>query len=194
VDAFAADALNLAGLEEAQQQCLHPRAHLAYFVHEDGAAIRLFEQTRPGSVCPGKAPAGVAKELGFEQRVGHTGAVHGDEAGRPPAALRVHQPGDHLLADAAVAGQQHLGVGSRGIPDFFPDGAYGQTIADKRFRRFEKHCSVSEFEAASQATLEGRRPRRDSCQVAVPIDWDQPANVRRTEAPAGGRNINCMSL
>ena len=46
VRAVGADALNFAGLEEAQQHDLHARAHLADFVEEHGAVRRHLEQAR----------------------------------------------------------------------------------------------------------------------------------------------------
>ena len=46
--AIGADALNLAVLEKPQQQRLHLQAHLADFVHEDRAAMRLLE---PAPAC-----------------------------------------------------------------------------------------------------------------------------------------------
>ena len=51
VRAVGADALDLAGLEEAQQHDLHARAHLADFVEEDGAVGRHLEQAR---ACRGR--------------------------------------------------------------------------------------------------------------------------------------------
>ena len=42
------DALNLAVLEEPQQQRLHAQAHLADFVHEDGAAVGALELAAAG--------------------------------------------------------------------------------------------------------------------------------------------------
>ena len=38
-----ADALNLAVFEKSQQQRLHAQAHLADFIHEDRAGVRLLE-------------------------------------------------------------------------------------------------------------------------------------------------------
>ena len=35
------DLLQLAGLQEAQQQALHPQGHLADFVEEDGALVAI---------------------------------------------------------------------------------------------------------------------------------------------------------
>ena len=48
--AVGADALNLAVLEKSQQQRLHAQAHLADFVHEDRAGVRLLE---PALSCRG---------------------------------------------------------------------------------------------------------------------------------------------
>ena len=41
---IGADALDLAVLEEAEQQRLHAQAHLRHLVEEDRAAVRHFEQ------------------------------------------------------------------------------------------------------------------------------------------------------
>ena len=55
----------------------------------------------------------LAKQLRFEQRLGDAGAIHCDEHPRGPRALRVDGGGDELLADAAVARDQHLRIGPR---------------------------------------------------------------------------------
>ena len=75
VRAVGADALNFAGLEEAEEHHLHARAHLADFVEEDGAVRRHFEQARLVAVGAREAAAHVAEQLGFEQRVRQSGAV-----------------------------------------------------------------------------------------------------------------------
>ena len=84
---IGADALNLAGLEEAEQHHLHPHAHLADFVEEHRAVRRHFEQARLVAIRAGEAAADVAEQLRFEQRVGQPGAIDGDER-RRRAALR----------------------------------------------------------------------------------------------------------
>ena len=80
-----ADALNLAGLEEAQQQRLHAQAHLADFVHEDRAAVGRFEPAALVAIGVGEAALHVPEQLGFEQRVGKAGAVDRDELARDSA-------------------------------------------------------------------------------------------------------------
>ncbi len=70
VRAVGADALNLTGLEEAEEHDLHARAHLADFVEEDGAVRRHLEEAGLVAVGAGEAAADVAEQFGFEQRVG----------------------------------------------------------------------------------------------------------------------------
>ena len=75
--------------------------------------------SEPGLVAvrAGEAAAHVAEELRLEQRVGQAGAVERDERrGRARAAV-VNQTRDDFLADAGLAGDQHLGVGARGAVD-----------------------------------------------------------------------------
>ena len=64
---LGADALNLAALQEAQQQRLHPQAHLADFVHEDRAAVGQFEPAPLVAVGVGEAPLHVPEHFRFEQ-------------------------------------------------------------------------------------------------------------------------------
>ena len=54
--AIGPDALNLAGLEKAQQQRLHAQAHLADFVHEDRAAVGRSSQPRLSRCASVKLP------------------------------------------------------------------------------------------------------------------------------------------
>ena len=112
-DAVGADALNFAGLEEAQQHDLHARAHLADFVEEDGAVRRHLEQAGLVAVRAGEAAAHVAEELGLEQRVGQAGAVERDQRAGGARAALMNQPGDDFLADAGFTGDQDLGIRPR---------------------------------------------------------------------------------
>ena len=130
--AIGSDALNLTGLEEAQQERLHPQAHLADFVHEDRAAVGAFEPAALVAIGVGEAALHVAEQLRFEERIGEAGAIDGDERGAAAVAALVNESGDDFLADAAFAGDQHLGVGARGMLDFLFDRADGGTDADHR--------------------------------------------------------------
>ena len=115
---IGSDPLNLAGLEKPQQQALHPRAGLADFVHEDGAAMGLLERAEPVPVGTGETAADMAEELGFEQRFGQRGAVDGDERRTAAGARGVNEPGDDLFAGTALAGDENLGVTAGGVVDF----------------------------------------------------------------------------
>ena len=55
----------------------------------------------------------VAEQLALEQRRGNRGAVDGDERPVAARAQRVERAREQLLAGAALAAQQHRGVGRR---------------------------------------------------------------------------------
>ena len=74
-DALGADLLDLAGLEEPQQQPLHPQRHLADFVEEDGAVVGHLELAGLVAVGAGEAALHVAEQLRLEQRLGDAGAI-----------------------------------------------------------------------------------------------------------------------
>ena len=77
--AGAADRLNLAALEKAEQVRLHLQAHLADLVEEDRAAVRGFEAADAIAIGAREAAARVPEELGLEQALHDRGAVDGDE-------------------------------------------------------------------------------------------------------------------
>ena len=93
--------------------------HLADFVQEDGAAVRLFEQADARVDGAREGALGVAEELGFEQMIGQRGAVDGHHAGRRPAARNMQRARGHFLAGAGFAGDENRGtaVGDQ-IDDF----------------------------------------------------------------------------
>ena len=116
--AVGADLLQLAGLEEPQQEALHAQRHLPDFVEEDGAHVRGFELARLVAIGAGEAALHVAEQLGLEQRFRQAGAVDRREDVVRPRAARVDVARDDFLADAALAGDQDLGVRSRDAVDF----------------------------------------------------------------------------
>src|SRR6185437_8359598 len=80
VDALvAADALDAALLERAEQLGLHLERQLADLVDEDGALVGLLEG--PGAVAhgAGERAADVAEQLALDQRRGDGGAVEDDQ-------------------------------------------------------------------------------------------------------------------
>jgi hypothetical protein len=61
--AVGADLLQFAGLEEAQQQALHPQRHLADLVEEDRALVGVFELAGRVAVGAGEAAFDVPEQL-----------------------------------------------------------------------------------------------------------------------------------
>ena len=109
--AIGADLLQFAGFEEPQQQTLHPERHLADFVEEDAPAVGHLELALLVAIGAREAALDVAEELGFEQRFGQAGAVDGDHGPRGARAALMDRVRHELLADAALAGDEHLRVG-----------------------------------------------------------------------------------
>jgi len=73
-----ANRLDLAALEEPQQQRLHPQAHLPQLVEEQRALVRHSQLSRAVAVGVGEAAPGVTEQLRFEQRLAQAGAVDGN--------------------------------------------------------------------------------------------------------------------
>ena len=73
--ALAADAAELARLQDAQQLALHAGRHLADLVQEQRAAVGDLEQAARVALGAGEGAAHVAEQRRLEQRLGDGGAV-----------------------------------------------------------------------------------------------------------------------
>lgn len=107
----AADAHDLAVLEHAQQAGLHGQGQLADLVEEDRPAVGQFEI--PGLALarrPGEGAGHVPEHLGLGQGLGDAAAVDFQEDLVLALAVGVGQPGEHILADAGFAQDEHRGV------------------------------------------------------------------------------------
>ena len=111
--AVRADRLDFSGLEEAEQERLHAQAHLADLVEEQRAAVRLLELAGLVAIRAGEAAFDVSEQFRFEQRLGQAGAVQGDEGPIGSRRVDVNGSRDQILADAALAGDQHLRLAGR---------------------------------------------------------------------------------
>ena len=112
----AADAIDLALLDRAQQLGLQARVHLADLVEQQRAAARLLELADPPRARPGEGALLVTEQLGLQEVLGNRRAVDRDEGAPCPPALPVQITGDHLLARAAFAGDQDTCFGRRDLP------------------------------------------------------------------------------
>src|SRR6185312_10976150 len=113
----AADAQHLALLDDAQELDLDRQRQLADLVEEHGPAVGGLEQAALGLERAGEGAALVAEELALEQALAQRRAVQPEE--RSPRARRsaVDALGEHLLADAGLAEQQHVDVARRHARD-----------------------------------------------------------------------------
>ena len=90
-----------------------------------------FELARLVAIGAGEAALDVAEQLRLEQRFRQAGAVDRRERVRRARAARVDAAGDDFLADAALAGDQHLGVGPRHAVDFLLQRHHHRALADQ---------------------------------------------------------------
>jgi hypothetical protein len=129
--AVGADALDLAGLEEAQQQSLQARRHLTDLVEKHGAHVRGLELARLVAIGAGEAALDVSEQLRFEECLGEAGAVHRRE-GHVGARAGVMNGARHdLLADAALAVDQDLRVAAGHAIDLGLQRRHRLAVADQ---------------------------------------------------------------
>ena len=95
-------------------------AHVADLVEEDRAAVGLLELADLLLGRAGERALLVAEQLRFDQLLGNRGAVDLHEPLAAAEAVAVDRARDELLADAALAEQQHGRVGRRRALDRVP--------------------------------------------------------------------------
>jgi hypothetical protein len=180
--------MDLVGFEEAQQLRLHLRSDLADFVEEQraagGGSNHALERVRGA----GEGAPAVAEQLALEQIAGHGGAVERHE--RPVGAIRgpMNGPGDHLLAGAGLAGNQHRnrvgGDPPRRVQDFDhlfggPD-AFG--VAVERIGRPQRRtlllvAAVALERERQREQLADRRKGTEAFQVAARLNREEPGFI-----------------
>ena len=101
------DALVGVLLQDAQQLHLEVEREVAHLVQEQGAARGGLEPPRPVAGRAGERAAHVAEQLALQELAGEGGGVHRHERSAPARRLRVDDPGGHLLAGPALAGDEH---------------------------------------------------------------------------------------
>ena len=128
----AADALEAAVLDDAQDLLLHRQRGGGDLVEEQGAAIGDLEAREAPPRRAGEGAGLVAEQLAVEQALGQGGAVELDErlvpARREVGETRRHQ----LLAGAALAHHQHRPVERRQLRHLGQRGAECRGLADQR--------------------------------------------------------------
>ena len=127
-------------------------AHVADFVEEDRAAVGLLELADLLLGRAGERSLLVAEQLGLDQLLGNGRAVDLDEALAAAQAVAVDGARDELLADAALALDQHRRVGRRGAADrghhLLQRGAVADHLVADFDRLLERSVLVAQPRAA----------------------------------------------
>ena len=126
----AADAVDHAFLDRAQQFGLQPNVHLGDFVEQQRAAIGFLEFADAARERAGKGAFLVAEQFGFEQVFRYRRAIDGDERLLRAGAAAVHEARQHFLAGAAFAGDEHGGVRARDLLGELDDLRHGVVAVD----------------------------------------------------------------
>jgi hypothetical protein len=128
----AADPLDLALLEDAQQLGLQRDVELADLVEEDRAAVGLLEAAEVLADRAGEAALLVAEQRRLDQLLGDRAAVEHDERLGLARRRVVHRARDHLLAGAGLAGDQHGQLAGRHLLELREDLPHRRRAADDR--------------------------------------------------------------
>ena len=105
-----ADPRNLFLLEHSKEMRLYVHRHVADLVEKEGPAFGRLEHAAVIGHRPGEGATPVPEQLAREQRIGESGAVHGEERGVPACARLVYCAGDELLAGSGFAFDEHRRV------------------------------------------------------------------------------------
>ena len=107
VAGLAADRADFLVLQHAQQFALRVDRHFGDFVQQQRAAFGLAEQTFAVGVRAGEGAFDGAEQFAFDQFARQGGAIDLDDLALAARAQGVDQVGDHFLARAAFAGDEH---------------------------------------------------------------------------------------
>ncbi len=132
----AADALDLALLEDAEELGLGLQGQLADLVQEEGAAVGQLEAADAAGDGAGEGALLVAEQLALDEPGGEGGAVDLDQRLGRTTAVGMDRPGDQLLAGPGLAADQHGGVGRRHPADLVEHGQQGGRVG----RRSPRSC------------------------------------------------------
>src|SRR5260370_27069883 len=136
----AADAVDRALLQEAQQMRLLLERQIADLVEEDRAAMRGFEPPDAALAGAGEGALLMAEELGSDEAGRQRRAVDGDEGPFAIGRALMDRAGNQLLAGAALAGDQHRRVGRAELADLIIDPLHARAVAyHERLRILSRH-------------------------------------------------------
>jgi hypothetical protein len=130
-----AQAVDFALLQCAQQLRLQTDIHFGHLVQQQGAAMGGLELAQTAGDRAGEGASFVAEQLGFQQVFRDRRAVQGDERPSGAARFAVDVAGQHFLAGAGLAADQHRGIGAGDLLGAVHGGLH-RRIADDHGMRF----------------------------------------------------------
>ena len=127
----AADAVDHALLDRAQQLRLQPHVHLGDFVEQQRAAGGLLEFSDPPGDCAGEGALLVAEQFGFQEMLGDRRAIDRDERPLGAVGAGVDIARQHFLAGSGFAGDHDRGVGACDLLRQLDDLGHGFVAIDE---------------------------------------------------------------
>src|SRR6185369_5726591 len=119
-------------LQHVEELGLQGERQLADLIEVDRALVRIFELSGLAAMGAGEGALLVTEELGFEELLRDRRAVDLDERPLTASRRRMDRSGDEVLADPALATDQHRGVGVGDALDDGADGAHpGMTVEER---------------------------------------------------------------
>src|SRR5438874_2671370 len=129
--AVAADPLELALLQDAQDLGLRLRLHVADLVEKECPAVGDLELALARRDGPREGALLVTEELALDQLARERRAVHLDERLRAPRAVVVERVGDQLLPRAARAADEDRQIRVRHLADHVEHALHRRALADQ---------------------------------------------------------------
>ena len=137
----AADAGKGPFLQEAEQFHLSLHGEVADLVEEQGAAVSGFRAADTPGNCSGESSFFMSEQFTFDQILGESRAVQGDERLVFAVGEFDDGVGEQFLAGAAGAADQHGGVGRSDLAEFGIDLLHFAAVADQFSRRVLQHIA-----------------------------------------------------
>lgn len=126
----AADALEVAVFDDAEDFFLYGEGDVAEFVEEEGAVVGLFEEAGASFVCAGEGAGFVAEEFGFDEAGAEGGAVELDEGFLPAWGEVVEVLCGEFFAGAAFADEEEGSVDGGDAGEVFLEVEEGFGLAE----------------------------------------------------------------
>ena len=123
------DALERPLSQKTQQLHLDGRVNLPDLVQEQRPALRLLETTDPSLISTSERPLFVPEQFALQQRRRQRRAMHRHHCRLRARAELVNHLGDHFLARAALALQQHRRPGRRHLLHELQDFLHRRRLA-----------------------------------------------------------------